>query len=241
MERMLEFIADECRKSSDKSTEGLYDTVDGAMMGFGYAKAESRKPLINDMEYKLYHLSTPTGFVDWITVLRDEKYYSINLRFTVSIEDAIVINNSEAEMIQEFMDIYNNDKRACILTINNEYKAIDTKLTVDCGQLYESASDVVFKPLFTESRGDLFLSKLDHIDTISENDPNLLYELFEIIEEFRSEIKYMILEGIALRKNDEFRKIYLKQAESYLLEHGIDVPAHYLLELYKRFLKYTNC
>lgn len=239
MERMLEFIVDECNNSSDKSIEGLYDTVDGAMMGFGYAKAESRKPLINDMEYKLYHLSTPTGFVDWITVLRDGKYYSINLRFTVSIEDAIIINDdSEAEIIRKFMVIYNNDKRACILTINNEYKAIDTKLTVDDERLVNFVS---YGPLFTESREDLFFRKLDHINAIPKNNPDLLYELFEFVAEFKPEIRYMILEGIALRKNNELRKKYFEQSKSYLLEHGIDVSAHYLLEVYKFFLEYTNC
>lgn len=241
-EVILKILNDIYIIGQNKNVENDYNIIDNIkqlLYSYNLTQAISNEPLTNDGEFKIYSLVTMIGFADWVTIKLEDKYYSINIRVVDPFEEFIVVNNTEKEMIQEFMGSYNSDKRACVLTINGDYEAINTKITVG-KVLCESASDYVFKPTFEGEREYFLYDEVTRIEGISDDDPRLLYELFEFAKEFRPELTHVFLEYYAL-KDEEIHKEHLKQAESFILEHGAQEYNYTMLGVYNKLLREANC
>lgn len=197
-------------------------------------------PFTESNRFKIYSLVTMEGSVDWVTIKVKDIYYSVNIRAIKPYEEQIVITNTEKEMIQKFMAVYNSNKRACTLTINGEYEAINTKITI--GKiLCESASDYIFKPTFEDDVRENFLyDEVNRIEKISDDDPKLLYTLFEFAKEFRPELTHVFLEYNALKDN-AIHAEYMKQSAEFLLKNGVQEYNYTMLDVYHRLLKEANC
>ena len=202
-------------------------------------QTDDKTPLTESDHYKLYRLESMDGVADWVTINTDGKYYSVNLYDEVS-DDSIIESASEDDMIREFVHNYNQDKRACTLVINENYIAINTKTDLAIKPLTESVEEIKIGNIVPES-------KLDRLDELSEfrcvnvEDTHTIYDLFAFAEEFKDEIDSLKALRERLESDEEFRKAYEEKYLEYAMENGVDYGTEVLTEMYRLFLKETQC
>lgn len=202
-------------------------------------QTDDRTPLTESNHYKLYRLESFDGVADWVTINIDGRYYSVNL-YDEASESSIIESDSEGAMIREFMHNYNQGKRACILVINENYTAINTKTDLAIKPLTESVEEIEIGNLVPED-------KLDRLDELSEfrcvnvEDNHTIYDLFTIVEEFKDEIDSLKSLSERLKTDEEFSKAYKEKYIEYAVENGIDYGANVLKQMYRLFLEETQC
>lgn len=204
-----------------------------------YIQADDRTPLTEPNHYKLYRLESLDGVADWFTVIIDGKYYSLNL-YDEASEDSIIESDSEDTMIREFMYNYNQDKRACTFIINENFIAIDTKADLVIKPLTESVEEIKIGNIVPEDKLDR-LDKLSEFRCVNVEDNHTIYDLFTFAEEFKDEIDSLKALHERLNTDEEFRKAYEEKYLEYAMENGIDYGTEVLEEMYRLFLKETQC
>lgn len=202
-------------------------------------QTDDRVPLTESNHYKLYRLDSADGIADWVTINIDGKYYSANLYDEVS-ESSIIESDSEGAMIREFMHNYNQGKRACILVINENYTAINTKTDLAIRPLTESVEEIEICNLVPEDKLDR-LYELSDFRCVNVEDNHTIYDLFTFVEEFKDEIDSWKALRKRLETDEEFRKAYKEKYIEYAVENGIDCEAKTIRDMYILFLEETQC
>lgn len=202
-------------------------------------QTDDRIPLTESNHYKLYRLESFDGVADWVTINIDGRYYSVNL-YDEASESSIIESDSEGAMIREFMHNYNQGKRSCILVINENYTAINTKTDLVIKPLTESVEEIKIGDTVPDDKLDR-LYELSDFRCVNVEDNHTIYDLFTFVEEFKDEIDSLKSLSERLRTDEEFRKAYDKKYIEYAVENGIDCEAKILRDMYRLFLEETQC
>ena len=138
------------------------------------------------------------------------------------------------------MHNYNQGKRSCILVINENYTAINTKTDLAIKPLTESVEEIKIGDTVPDDKLDR-LYELSDFRCVNVEDNHTIYDLFTFVEEFKDEIDSLKSLSERLKTDEEFRKAYDKKYIEYAVENGIDCEAKILRDMYRLFLEETQC
>lgn len=160
----------------------------------GFTMAIDNKPLDNPSEFKLYHLDTENGVYDWVIVKIENTYYAVNLYTETPYEEAVVIKDSETDMIREFFERYSPKNPVFIFTINEKYEAIDTKIIKEIKPKpklrlpHEKRYTILIDRKTQPGRGGKMYDLMGEVIDYGAESEYSIYELFEFCKEFKPEI-----------------------------------------------------